>query len=345
MTDVRVEGLTKSYGPVKALDDVTLAFPDGGFFGLLGPSGSGKTTLLRAIAGFVMPDRGRIWLGDQAVETLSVEDRQIGMVFQSYALFPNMTVAQNVAFGLEARRVPAGDRSKRVAEALELVQLGGFGDRKPSELSGGQRQRVAMARAVVTRPRVLLLDEPLSALDRALRVDMQIELKRIQREVGITTVFVTHDQEEALTLSDRIGILRDGRLVREGTPREVYDDPQDTFTARFLGEANILSGTVEADGLRLVDGTLLPGVTAPTIALRPEALSCSTSKPDTAQRLQVRLVQRIFSGATGTLVLDWQDQRLKLTAPERDLQGLQGEGASLWLYWPGSAALPLHGPV
>lgn len=345
MSGVRVEGLTKAYGPTKALDDVTLTFPDGGFFGLLGPSGSGKTTLLRAIAGFVQPDRGRIFIGDQPVEGVAVEDRNIGMVFQSYALFPNMTVAENVAFGLEVRRIPGPDRARRVAEVLDLVQLGPFGNRKPQDLSGGQRQRVAMARAIVTRPRVLLLDEPLSALDRALRVDMQIELKRIQREVGITTIFVTHDQEEALTLSDQIGILKDGRLVRHGPPRAVYDDPQDAFTAHFLGEANILTGRVEAQGLRLADGTLLPGVTTASIALRPEALTVSLVEPATPHRLQARLVQRIFSGATGTCILDWQGQTLKLTAPDRDLAALPETGGPLvWLSWSESAALPLRDP-
>jgi putative spermidine/putrescine transport system ATP-binding protein len=342
MTEVRVEALTKTYGHTKALDDVTLTFPDGGFFGLLGPSGSGKTTLLRAIAGFVTPDRGRILIGDKSVERVPVEDREIGMVFQSYALFPNMTVAENVAFGLEVRRIPGPERKTRVAEVLDLVRLGDLGTRKPSELSGGQRQRVAMARAIVTRPRVLLLDEPLSALDRSLRVEMQIELKRIQREVGITTIFVTHDQEEALTLSDRIGILRDGRLVREGPPRAVYDDPQDAFTARFLGEANILTGTVEPGGLRLPDGTLLPGVTTASIALRPEGLAFSATPPDTAHRLQARLKQRIFSGATGTLILDWKGQSLKLTAPEAAFQALPGEGEPLWLHWSKAAALPLR---
>ena len=344
MTEVRVEGLTKTYGLTRALDDVTLTFPDGGFFGLLGPSGSGKTTLLRAIAGFVTPDRGRILIGDKSVERVPVEDREIGMVFQSYALFPNMTVAENVAFGLEVRRIPAPDRKARVAEALDLVRLGDLGGRKPSELSGGQRQRVAMARAIVTRPRVLLLDEPLSALDRALRVEMQIELKRIQREVGITTIFVTHDQEEALTLSDRIGILRDGRLVREGTPRAVYDDPQDAFTARFLGEANVLTGMLEPEGLRLADGTLLPGVATPSIALRPEGLSFCLTQPHSPHRLHVRLIQRVFSGASGTLVLDWQGQTLKLTAPERDLRDLPDAQGALWLTWDRSDALALREP-
>ncbi|MEL6963333.1 MAG: ABC transporter ATP-binding protein, partial [Pseudomonadota bacterium] len=237
MAEVRVEHLDKAYGADRALDDVTLSFPDGGFFGLLGPSGSGKTTLLRAIAGFVIPDRGQVFVDDQPVENVPVEKREIGMVFQSYALFPNMTVADNVGFGLSVRKVGSAEQRKRVDAALDLVQLGGFAKRKPHQLSGGQRQRVAMARAIVTQPRVLLLDEPLSALDKALRVDMQIELKRIQREVGITTIFVTHDQEEALTLSDQIGVLKDGQLVRHGPPREVYNNPRDAFTAKFLGDA------------------------------------------------------------------------------------------------------------
>jgi putative spermidine/putrescine transport system ATP-binding protein len=343
MSEVRVEALTKAYGTTKALDDVTLQFPDGQFFGLLGPSGSGKTTLLRAIAGFILPDAGRIIIGDQPVERVAVEDREIGMVFQNYALFPNMTVAENVAFGLHVRRVAAPEMARRVAEVLDLVQLGPLGGRKPSELSGGQRQRVAMARAIVTRPRVLLLDEPLSALDRALRVDMQIELRRIQREVGITTIFVTHDQEEALTLSDQIGILKDGRLIRHGPPRTVYGDPQDAFTARFLGEANILTGVVEAGGLRLADGTVLPGVKTASIALRPEALALTEAAPATPNRLRVTLVQRIFSGAMGTCVLDWQGEALKLVAPDRDLTGLGAEGAALWLSWPDTAVLPLTG--
>ncbi len=257
MTEVRVEGLCKRYAGAAALEEVTLTFPDGGFFGLLGPSGSGKTTLLRAIAGFVTPDSGRVLFDGDPVEATPVEAREIGMVFQSYALFPNMTVAENVAFGLRVRKVASGEQRRRVAEALELVQLGALGQRRPHELSGGQRQRVAMARAIVTRPRVLLLDEPLSALDKALRVDMQIELRRIQREVGITTIFVTHDQEEALTLSDRIGILRAGRLIRQGPPQEVYDAPGDAFTARFLGEANLFDVDVTGAGPRLRDGTAI----------------------------------------------------------------------------------------
>jgi ABC-type Fe3+/spermidine/putrescine transport system ATPase subunit len=327
---------------MRALDEVSLNFPDGGFFGLLGPSGSGKTTLLRAIAGFVIPDRGHVLIGDQSVENVPVEAREIGMVFQNYALFPNMTVAENVAFGLEVRKVPASERTRRVAEALDLVQLGPLGARKPHQLSGGQRQRVAMARAIVTRPRVLLLDEPLSALDRALRVDMQIELKRIQREVGITTIFVTHDQEEALTLSDHIGILKDGRLIRHGPPRDVYDDPQDAFTARFLGEANLFTGTPEAGGLRLADGSVIPGVTGSIFAVRPENMTLSIEEPATPFRLQARLRQRIFGGAMGTCILDWQGETLKVTGRDQDMIPV-ADTATIWLSWPGARTIRLNG--
>ena len=255
MADVRVENIVRSFGAHRALDDVSIAFPDGGFYALLGPSGSGKTTLLRMIAGFDFPDSGKIFIGGEGVERVPVEKRHIGMVFQSYALFPNMSVADNVAFGLSVRGQTKSDIAEAVQGALDLVQLGKLGQRRPHQLSGGQRQRVALARAIVIKPRVLLLDEPLGALDKALRVEMQIELKRIQREIGITTIFVTHDQEEALTMSDRIGILRDGRLVQEGPPEEIYDSPQSEFAATFLGDANILRGDRTDNGIRLTDGT------------------------------------------------------------------------------------------
>jgi putative spermidine/putrescine transport system ATP-binding protein len=342
MSDVRVQGLNKAYGNTKALDDVSLHFPDGKFFGLLGPSGSGKTTLLRAIAGFVIPDQGQVRIGGDPVENVSVEAREIGMVFQNYALFPNMTVAENVAFGLQVRKVGPADRTRRVNEVLDLVQLGPLSRRKPHQLSGGQRQRVAMARAIVTRPRVLLLDEPLSALDKSLRVDMQIELKRIQREVGITTIFVTHDQEEALTLSDLIGILKDGRLIRHGAPRDVYNNPGDAFTARFLGEANLFSGTPESGGLRLADGTLITGVpgTVSTVAVRPESMSLTVAEPAAPNRLRATLRQRIFAGAMGTCVLDWQGSTIKVIARDIELGDLPPVG-QVWLSWPGHKTILL----
>ncbi len=332
MAEVRVEGLVKAFGPTRALDDVSLTFPDGGFFGLLGPSGSGKTTLLRAVAGFADLDSGHVYIDGAPVEGVPVEAREIGMVFQNYALFPNMTVAGNVGFGLEVRGMDRAERVRRVGEALELVQLGDLAGRKPHELSGGQRQRVALARAVVTNPKVLLLDEPLSALDKSLRVDMQIELKRIQREVGVTTIFVTHDQEEALTLSDRIGILKDGRLMRQGTPRDVYGDPGDAFTARFLGEANLFAGALEAGGLRLEDGALIAGARTATVAVRPENLSVTLNEPDSPIRVKARLRQRIFAGATGTCVLDWRGETLKAIGLDRDFAGLPDAG-EVWLSW------------
>jgi putative spermidine/putrescine transport system ATP-binding protein len=348
MAEVRVRNLTLEYGTTKALDGVSLDFPDGGFFGLLGPSGSGKTTLLRCIAGFVFPDSGTVMIAGQPVEHVPVEKREIGMMFQNYALFPNMNVAENVGFGLKVRKVASAELKRRVNEVLDLVQLVQQGDRRPHQLSGGQRQRVALARAIVTRPRVLLLDEPLSALDKALRVEMQIELKRIQREVGITTIFVTHDQEEALTLSDRIGILKDGRLVQEGTPRDLYSAPLDRFTASFLGEANFVIGSAEAAGLRIADGSILPrspGKTLPggpvTLAIRPESISLFAEVPaESAQNclLKGRLQQIVFSGSTATCLVEALGMTFKVLVKASELSALPSSG-EVWMSWPASAGM------
>ena len=340
MSEIAVEHLVKSFGPLRVLDDISLTFPDGQFFGLLGPSGSGKTTLLRAIAGFVLPDAGRVLIDGASVENVAVEAREIGMVFQNYALFPNMTVAENVGFGLAVRKVPTAELNRRVRETLDLVQLGDLGQRKPHQLSGGQRQRVAMARAIVTRPRVLLLDEPLSALDKSLRVAMQIELKRIQREVGITTIFVTHDQEEAMTLSDQIGILKDGKLIRHGAPLEIYENPGDAFTARFLGEANLFEVTPSANGPVLADGTALDASAAmpgDLLAIRPEHLAVSASEPDSGIRLRAILVQRIFAGAIGSCVLEWQGHQIKAIGRHDEFTGLPDRGP-VWLSWSADRA-------
>ncbi len=343
MADVQVRNLSLSYGPTKALDNVSLDFPDGRLFGLLGPSGSGKTTLLRCIAGFVSAQSGTVRIGGKPVENVAVEKREIGMMFQNYALFPNMSVADNIGFGLRVRNVASGELKRRVGEAIELVQLQNLGGRRPHQLSGGQRQRVALARAIVTRPRVLLLDEPLSALDKALRVDMQIELRRIQREVGITTIFVTHDQEEALTLSDRIGILRNGRLVQEGPPRDVYHAPIDRFTASFLGEANLLEGTAEKSGLRLADGTLIrwpqgkaPDSKGTLMAVRPEAMTLSASRPGAdggLNQLHGHLEQVIFAGPTATCIVHANRKVFKALAKSQELAGLPPSG-SIWMSWP-----------
>ena len=244
--DISVRGLTKRYGDVVAVDGVDLDIPAGEFFTMLGPSGSGKTTTLRMIAGFEMPDAGTIELAGHDVSRLPPYDRPVNTVFQDYALFPHMTVQQNVEYGLMVKKVKRGERQGRARETLEMVRLGGFGDRKPGQLSGGQRQRVALARAIVNRPKVLLLDEPLGALDLKLRQDMQIELKSIQREVGITFVYVTHDQEEALTMSDRLAVFNDGKIEQIGPPAEVYEHPQSEFIAGFVGVSNV----IERDGRR-----------------------------------------------------------------------------------------------
>jgi putative spermidine/putrescine transport system ATP-binding protein len=238
--DVRLSGLTKRYGDVVAVNGVDLEIGRGEFFTLLGPSGSGKTTTLRMIAGFEIPDSGVVELGGRDVRDEAPYDREVNTVFQDYALFPHMSVAENVEYGLRVKRVGKDERARRRREALEMVRLAGMDSRKPSELSGGQRQRVALARAIVNRPRVLLLDEPLGALDLKLREQMQVELKTIQNEVAITFIYVTHDQDEALTMSDRIAVFDAGRVEQVGTPAEVYEQPQTPFVAGFVGVSNLL---------------------------------------------------------------------------------------------------------
>lgn len=345
MAGVKVSHVNKHFGAMKALDDISIDFADGEFFGLLGPSGSGKTTLLRVIAGFIFSDSGSVVIGGQPVERVPVEKREIGMVFQNYALFPNMSVADNVGFGLRVRKLSAAEIARRVGEALDLVQLGDLGERRPHQLSGGQRQRVALARAIVTEPRVLLLDEPLSALDKALRVDMQIELKRIQREIGITTIFVTHDQEEALTLSDRIGILKDGRLVQTGSPHDMYHAPVNEFAAGFLGEANIFRGETDPSGMKLADGSTIhwTGDDRPAaIAVRPENLLLSVSEPSGSgsNRLKARMRQKIFAGPTVTYLLEWQDQPIKVLAKEGEMTGIPDAG-DVWIEWAAEKSIGL----
>jgi putative spermidine/putrescine transport system ATP-binding protein len=257
--DIRLTGLAKHYGAVRAVDGVSLDVAAGEFFTLLGPSGSGKTTTLRLIAGFELPDEGSVELAGKEVTRAPAYARDVNTVFQDYALFPHMTVAENIEYGLRIKRVARAERRKRAAEALEMVRLPDVGARKPAQLSGGQRQRVALARAIVNRPRVLLLDEPLGALDLKLRLQMQIELKRIQSEVGITFVYVTHDQEEALTMSDRLAVFDQGQIVQVGEPAEVYEHPATEFVAGFVGTSNLLERdgerfTVRPEKVRLLDG-------------------------------------------------------------------------------------------
>jgi putative spermidine/putrescine transport system ATP-binding protein len=244
--DLNVDGVTKLYGEFAALDDVSLTIKRGEFLTLLGPSGSGKTTLLMSIAGFVQPDRGDIQLDRQSIVHLPPERRNFGMVFQGYALFPHMNVFNNVAFPLRVRKRPEAEIQEKVSAALDLVQLAARADRFPRQLSGGQQQRVALARAMVFTPHLLLLDEPLSALDKNLRADMQDELKRLHKRLGLTFIYVTHDQDEALSMSDRIAVMRDGKIVQHGSPGELYDRPATTFVANFLGKSNFLRGKVES---------------------------------------------------------------------------------------------------
>ena len=252
--ELRVDGVVKRYGAVVALGGVSLSVAAGEFLTILGPSGSGKTTLLKVVAGFEFPDAGRVTVGGADITDVSPAKRNIGMVFQNYALFPHMSVARNIAFPLQMRGVPRSEIERRVVQAMALVELRGYGERLPSQLSGGQQQRVALARAVVFDPTLLLLDEPFGALDRKLRESMQLEVRRLQRRLGLTTVFITHDQEEALVLSDRIAVM-DGGVIRQiGAPDEIYDRPADAFVAQFIGESNLLVGEIAAPDRVLLDG-------------------------------------------------------------------------------------------
>jgi putative spermidine/putrescine transport system ATP-binding protein len=266
---ISLVGVRKTYGAVTAVDGIDLEIGDGEFFSMLGPSGSGKTTVLRMIAGFEEPTSGRVQLGGEDVTHLPPFARDVNTVFQDYALFPHMTVLQNVEYGLRVKKVPRSQRRSRAEEALATVRLSGYAERRPTQLSGGQRQRVALARALVNRPKVLLLDEPLGALDLKLRREMQLELKQIQRDVGITFVFVTHDQEEALTMSDRIAVFDAGRIEQIATPAELYERPSTSFVAGFVGTSNLLTG---AHAVALVGR---PG----TFSIRPEKIRLDGAAP------------------------------------------------------------------
>jgi iron(III) transport system ATP-binding protein len=294
MISIRIQKLTKRFGSVTALQGLDLTINPGELFFLLGPSGCGKTTLLRSMAGFYIPDEGRIYFGDEDVTTLEPHKRNTGMMFQSYALWPHMTVAENVAFGLEERKVPRDEIKRRVQEALDSVKMGQYAERRPNQLSGGQQQRVALARALVIRPRCLLLDEPLSNLDAKLRLEMRLEIRRVCKEFKLTTVYVTHDQKEALSISDRMAILDRGRVMQVGAPREVYRRPNSRLVADFIGETDFIPGTiVSANGQGAVvdtaigrfDAVLGDAGVAPaagakvTLSVRPECWVLSREAP------------------------------------------------------------------
>ena len=305
-----VDRLSKDYGGLKAIDDISLTLPRGEFLTLLGPSGSGKTTLLMAIAGFVTPTAGTIQLEGRNLVALQPEKRDLGVVFQGYALFPHMTVAENVAFPLEVRGTDKAETRRRVDAALETVQLSALGKRKPSQLSGGQQQRVALARALVFSPPIVLLDEPLSALDRQLRTELQGELKDLHRRLGTTFINVTHDQDEALSMSTLIAVINKGRVVQFGTPHEIYERPRSTFVANFVGRSNVIDAVIagrEADGTSRLDAAgheiMVRGVDAPaagqgvTLSMRPEKLGLVKGEQRGANRITGTIVDCGYHGS------------------------------------------------
>ena len=312
MSEVRLHSVSKRYGGVLAVDGVSLTIGPGEFVTLLGASGSGKTTCLRMVAGFIFPTSGRVTIGDRDVTQLAPYKRDTAMVFQQYALFPHMNVLENISFGLFVRGVSRSDIAKRASEALELVQLGGFGERFPSQLSGGQRQRVALARAVVIRPKILLLDEPLGALDLKLREELQIEIKRVQGSLGITTLFVTHDQSEALSMSDRVAVMREGRIVQIDTPTRIYDQPATQYVAQFIGRVTLIPvqvTSVNGETIMAVDkfgrqfiSSLHSQQPAPgdlaAIAVRPEQFRLGTGSTN---RINATVETTSYRGASWTL--------------------------------------------
>jgi putative spermidine/putrescine transport system ATP-binding protein len=348
---LHLKRLSKHYGAARAVDDVSLSLAPGEFLTLLGPSGSGKTTLLMMIAGFVTPTSGSIRLGDRVISEMPPEKRNFGMVFQGYALFPHLTVARNIAFPLEARRQPKAEIEVRVAQALEMVQLAALRDRLPRQLSGGQQQRVALARALVFTPDILLLDEPLSALDKKLRAQVQLELKDLHRRLGLTFIYVTHDQEEALSMSDRIAVLRDGRLVQQGTPTELYTQPKTRFVADFLGASNFLAGRVTdrmETGFAYTCGSQRfvhegaagePGAEV-VLTLRPEKIEFVGDREHPRNSVTGTIVNWSFAGTSYHLQVDTGAAgRLSLSVPAWRHGPPPAIGASVALGWDPDATV------
>jgi putative spermidine/putrescine transport system ATP-binding protein len=340
---VSLRGVRKSFGPVTAVDGIDLDVRDGEFFAMLGPSGSGKTTVLRLIAGFERPNTGSVSLDGRDVTRLPPFDRDVNTVFQDYALFPHMSVLANVEYGLKVKRVARRERAERAREALSTVRLDGFERRRPGQLSGGQRQRVALARALVNRPKVLLLDEPLGALDLKLREEMQVELKAIQRQVGITFVFVTHDQGEALTMSDRIAVFNEGRVEQVGTPAEVYEQPASAFVAGFVGASNLIEGQAAVAVLGR------EGV----YSVRPEKLRVETDLDAKVQEGEHSatgtVAEVVYAGAATRFVVDL-DAGGRLVAVQQNLQAssmdvLKLRDARVRLAWRREHEFAISGPM
>ncbi len=327
---IRFVQVSRHFGEVRAVDEVSLDILDGEFFTMLGPSGSGKTTCLRMIAGFDRPTSGQIYLLGQEVSSLPPYERDVNTVFQDYALFPHMTVAENIGYGLMIKKIPKPERMKRVEEMLQLVRLPGLGGRKPSQLSGGQRQRVALARALINRPRVLLLDEPLGALDLKLRQQMQIELKNIQQQVGITFVYVTHDQEEALTMSDRLAVFNHGKVEQVGSPAEIYEVPKTAFVAGFVGVSNLVSGKAAEE----ITGR--PGM----FSIRPEKIRLATPGSPVAETMYgaAGVTREVVYLGMYTRYLVELEQGGELMVVQQNLETTSmdvysAKGQRVWLIW------------
>jgi spermidine/putrescine transport system ATP-binding protein len=357
---ISLERVAKRFGSVAAVQETSLEIRDGEFFSLLGPSGCGKTTTLRMIAGFELPDEGRVILRGTDVTTVPPNQRNVNTVFQHYALFPHMSVLDNVSFGLELKKVPRGERRDRVARMLQVVQLEGMEKRKPQQLSGGQQQRVALARALVNRPDALLLDEPLGALDVKLRKQMQLELKRIQSELGTTFVYVTHDQEEALTMSDRIGVMCNGVVEQIGDPREIYEHPQTPFVADFIGSLNALDFRVDevAGGLALMrlengDRLVVPvggGIQAGSrlrVAVRPERIRIEPANgraPEGGSRVEGTIVELVYLGGLTHFHVDTGGAgRVISHRMDDEVASTLEPGKRVVLSWPAEHAYVLGG--
>jgi putative spermidine/putrescine transport system ATP-binding protein len=354
--EVELRELHKRYGAVVAVDSLSLRMAPGELVSLLGPSGCGKTTTLRAIAGLVQPDAGEVVVGGRVMNNVPVHRRGFGLVAQNYALFPHMNVIENVTFGLRMRGLPRAEMARRARESLALVKLTQMEDRYPSQLSGGQQQRVALARCLVVEPDVLLLDEPLGALDKKLREAMQVELRSLQRQVGITTIFVTHDQEEALTLSDRIAVMNEGRLQQVGTPQDIYENPRNRFVADFIGVCNFLDCRIAGRDqstvlLRIEDDALLPATVAPRaplpaegtrviVAVRPEKLIIEPRRVGLGQPLRARLENLVYVGTAVHFHLR-TDRGARLVGYRQNTAGLPPHlhpGAQVQISWEADAA-------